>query len=69
MDEQHAEAAKYTAAAFIVIKGAFDGIWWPTIFASLKSKNLPVQQIKLLRDYLQNRTVIYELIPEKREAP
>lgn len=41
--------------------------WWPTVLASLRSKDLLIQLIELLRVYLQGRTVIYELGPKKME--
>lgn len=42
---------KYRTAAFFDIKAVFENVWWPTIFGSLKDKNISTKLIKIIKNY------------------
>lgn len=48
---------KYMITIFIDIVGAFDNLWWPALFRSLRNKNLSHGLIAIIKSYLTNREV------------
>ena len=50
-------ASKYQLALFVVISGAFDNLWWPSLFEELRRRGTPTYLYCLLRDYCRDREV------------
>jgi hypothetical protein len=47
--------ARYVIALFIDISGAFNNLWWPTLFGELRDMNCPKYIYNILRSYCQDR--------------
>lgn len=41
------------------IKGAFNNLWWPSIFKALKQMNCPNYLYQMVRSFLSERKVMY----------
>jgi len=50
-------ASKYQLALFVDISGAFDNLWWPSLFEELRRRGTPTYLYCLLRDYCRDREV------------
>lgn len=48
---------KYVLGIFIDVAGAFDNLWWPSIFRRLRLWGLAKNTYDALRRYFENRTV------------
>lgn len=57
MSDLNDQDSKYHVAIFIDIKGAFDNLWWPSLFSAMHQKGLPAKLVSLIRNYLQNRKI------------
>jgi len=55
---KHSEGT-YQLVVFIDISGAFDNLWWPSLFLELRKRELPDTLVKLLKSYVTNRSVKY----------
>lgn len=47
----------YVAAVLFDVEGAFDGLWWPSLIKKLRLEECPYNLFKLLRNYLEDRSV------------
>ncbi|KAK9296728.1 hypothetical protein QLX08_009342 [Tetragonisca angustula] len=47
--------SKYAIGLLFNISGAFDNVWWPSILASLKTRNCPRNLYSLIGSYLTDR--------------
>jgi len=44
--------AKYVAALFVDISGAFDNLWWPALLTRLGEQRIPQFLYNIIKDYL-----------------
>lgn len=51
---------KYVAVILVDIKGAFDSLWWPTVFEKLRTMNASRNLQMILRSYLNERKAVLE---------
>ena len=47
------------------IPGAFDNVWWPLVFKSLRERGCPRNVFDLLKSYFDNRRVVLEIGSKK----
>ena len=50
---------KYCLGMFLDISNAFNNLWWPDIIDSLKKLKYPADIIRLIQDYLRNRSLVF----------
>lgn len=50
---------KYVAAIMFDVKGAFDGLWWPSVLRRLRSLGCPGNLYWLIASYLGDRSVVH----------
>lgn len=53
-----ASESKYVLGIMIDIAGAFDNLWWPALFGTLRELECPGQLYRSLRDYCRNRQAV-----------
>lgn len=51
------DAKQFAACAFLDIKSAFDAAWHPAILAALVDRNCPQYLVRIVSNFLENRTV------------
>lgn len=49
---------KYVVAILFDVEGAFDGLWWPSLFRRLRDMGCPWNLYNLIRGYLSDRWII-----------
>jgi len=49
--------AKYVAALFVDMSGAFDNLWWPALLTRLGEQRIPQYLYNIIKDYLTQRRV------------
>jgi len=49
--------AKYVAALFVDISGAFDNLWWPALLTRLGEQRIPQYLYNIIKGYLTQRRV------------
>ncbi|KAH0813491.1 hypothetical protein GEV33_009299 [Tenebrio molitor] len=50
---------KYVLTIFVDIRGAFDNVWWPGLFDTLRTKQLPHEILAIIKSYLTDRSVSF----------
>jgi hypothetical protein len=50
---------KYILTIFVDIRGAFDNVWWPGLFDTLRAKQLPHEILAIIKSYLTDRSVSF----------
>jgi hypothetical protein len=50
---------KYVLTIFVDIRGAFDNVWWPGLFDTLRIKQLPHEILAIIKNYLTDRAVSF----------
>lgn len=48
---------KLVAAVLFDVEGAFDSLWWPSVFKRLRERNCPMNLYRIIQDYLSGRSV------------
>ena len=56
---------RYEVALLFDISGAFDNVWWPLVFKSLRERGCPRNVFEVLKSYFDNRRVGLEIRPIK----
>lgn len=52
---------EYREAAFLDVKGAFDGVWWPSVTESLKAENLSSAWIDMVKSYFEDKRLAFRM--------
>ena len=52
---------RYAVALLFDISGAFDNVWWPLVFKSLRERGCPRNVFEVLKNYFDNRRVGLEI--------
>ena len=52
---------RYAVALLFGISGAFDNVWWPFVFKSLRERGCPRNVFDVLKSYCDNRRVGLEI--------